>query len=310
MDEFTSAGEVAALRAFNRFYTREIGLLQTGHLDSPWTLTESRILYELAQDDRREVVELRRALDIDPGQLSRVLGRLEEGGLLTRAASPDDGRRQVAALTTAGSRAAALLDDRSNAAMRSRLDHLRPPERRRLFAAMDTVRRLLDDGPPESPDTVLLRPLRPGDLGWVVERHGALYAAEYGWDRTYEALVAGIVADYGRTCDPRWENAWIAELGGERVGSVFCVRVDDRTAKLRLLLVEPAARGHRIGSRLVDECMAFARSAGYRRMTLWTNDVLTSARHIYQRAGFALVDSEEHHSFGADLVGQTWERDL
>ncbi|PSK98533.1 MarR family transcriptional regulator with acetyltransferase activity [Murinocardiopsis flavida] len=310
MNQHASAAMVAELRSFNRFYTRQVGLVSPGHLGSPWSLTEGRILYELLSAGRRETVELRDALDIDPAQLSRVLGRLEQGGLLTRAPSPDDGRRQTVALTTAGGRAAALLDDRSNAAMREQLDRLRPADRNRLLSGMAEIRRILGDGAGPPPATVLLRPVRPGDLGWVVERHAVLYAAEYGWDHTYEGLIAEVVADYARTADPNRVAGWIAELDGERVGSVFCVRKDDTTAKLRLLLVEPAARGHRIGSRLVDTCMDFARTAGYKRMTLWTNDVLSSARHIYQRAGFELVHSEEHRSFGADLVGQTWERDL
>ncbi|WP_046468865.1 bifunctional helix-turn-helix transcriptional regulator/GNAT family N-acetyltransferase [Allosalinactinospora lopnorensis] len=302
--------DVAAVRSFNRFFTRRVGVLRTGLLDSPWSLTEVRILYELLRREHAQAAELRRELAMDAGQLSRVLAKLEDNGLLTRSPSPEDGRRQVITLTAAGGRAASILDDRSSAQIRALVRHLSAGERRRLVAAMTTVRHLMEDPGERRPSTVVLRPLRPGDLGWVVERHGALYAEEYGWDQTFEALVAGIAADYGRSHDPRTESAWIAEVDGERVGSVFCTREGEAVAKLRLLLVEPSARGHGIGRRLVDECLSFARSAGYARMTLWTNNCLDAARHIYRRTGFRPVRSEKHHSFGRDLVGEVWERDL
>ncbi|MBB4929509.1 DNA-binding MarR family transcriptional regulator/GNAT superfamily N-acetyltransferase [Lipingzhangella halophila] len=309
-DDNTLNSEVAAVRSFNRFFTRKLGVLRTGHLDSPWSLTEVRILYELLHRERTRAPELRRALDMDPGQLSRVLSKLEGDGLLTRSPSPDDARSQEVVLTTAGSRAAATLDGRSNAQIRELIGHLSVDGRRRLVSAMTAVRQLLEEPEERQAPTVVLRPLRSGDAGWVIERHGALYFEEYGWDETFEALVAEIAADYLRSRDPRTEYAWIAEVDGERAGCVFCARKDETTAKLRLLLVEPTARGLGIGGRLVEECLSFARSAGYARMTLWTNDCLTAARRIYQRAGFQLVHAEKHRSFGHELVGQTWERDL
>lgn len=305
--------DVAKVRAFNRFFTNRLGLLRSGLVDSPWSLTEARILYELAQTETVEVADLRQTLDIDAGQLSRVLGRLADDGLVDRHTSPADRRRQVAALTVAGLRAAALLDGRSTEQTRERLARLRPADQRRLVGAMATVRELFDEAPSEDRPAggrVELRCLRPGDLGWVVQRHGAIYFDEYGWDERFEALVAQVVADYARTRDPKRENAWIAELDGERAGCVFCVRADDSTAMLRLLLVESSARGHGIGAALVEECLAFARTAGYQRITLWTNDCLHAARRIYQQSGFELTSSEPHHHFGRDLTGQTWERDL
>ncbi|MFC7326564.1 bifunctional helix-turn-helix transcriptional regulator/GNAT family N-acetyltransferase [Marinactinospora rubrisoli] len=307
-----SPEDIAEIRAFSRFFTNRLGVLRAGLLDTRWSLTEARVLYELARSDRTELADLRRELDIDAGQLSRVVGRLADDGLITRSPSPIDGRRQVLELTPAGTKAAAMLDERASEQVRAELAPLPAADRHRLVTAVATARRLLTAAtdPAARPATVLLRPLRPGDLGWAVQRNAVLYAAEYGFDQSYEALVAEIVAEYGRSHDPRRETAWIAELDGEPVGCVFCVRADDTTAKLRLLLVEPSARGNGIGSRLVAECLSFARAAGYRRMTLWTNNVLTSARRIYDRAGFTMVRAEPHHSFGVDLVGETWERDL
>ncbi|RCV54758.1 bifunctional helix-turn-helix transcriptional regulator/GNAT family N-acetyltransferase [Marinitenerispora sediminis] len=307
-----SPEDVAEIRAFSRFFTNRLGVLRAGLLDTRWSLTEARVMYELARSGRTELADLRRELDIDAGQLSRVVARLVDGGLLTRHPSPADGRRQVLELTAAGTETAAMLDGRASEQVRAELAPLHPADRQRLVTALATARRLLTaaTGPAARPGTVLLRPLRPGDLGWMVQRNAALYAAEYGFDQTYEALVAEIVADYGRSHDPHRETGWIAELDGEPAGCVLCVRGDDTTAKLRLLLVEPSARGNGIGSRLVAECLSFARAAGYRRMTLWTNDVLTSARRIYGRAGFTRVRAKPHRSFGVDLVGETWERDL
>ncbi|MFC4563097.1 GNAT family N-acetyltransferase [Nocardiopsis mangrovi] len=305
------AADIAEVRAFNRFFTRRVGVLRPGLLDSPYSLTEVRILYELAHRDSTEAVDLRRTLDMDAGQLSRVLTRMENAGLLTRAASPDDGRRQVIAPTGDGTAAARILDDRSTAQVRELIGHLSPAGRERLIAALRTVRGLLA-GPGEEPadSGPVLRPLAPGDLGWVVERNGALYAAEHGFDTTYEALVAEIAAGYGRAHDHAREDAWIAEAGGERAGAVFCVREDDSTARLRLLHVEPWARGRGIGGRLVDHCVSYARSRGYTRMVLWTVSVLSSARRIYTGAGFTLVSEDRSPRFGRDLVGQTWELDL
>jgi len=299
---------VAAVRAFNRFYTNEIGVLREGLLGTPYPLTEARVLFELGQVERMEVSELRRGLDVDRGYLSRILARLADGGLVSRKRSPDDARRQVVALTARGRRAFRLLDERSMAETGALLSGLIEEEQRRLVASMDVIRGILSRA--SRPAPVVLRAPTSGDFGWVIGRHGTLYAEEYGWDETFEALVARIVADYVDAHDPECEAAWIAEVDGERAGCVFCVRKDDRVAQLRLLLVEPSARGLGVGGRLVDACIEFARSAGYERMMLWTNDVLADARRIYERAGFVLVDEEKHHNFGHDLVGQTWELEL
>jgi DNA-binding MarR family transcriptional regulator/GNAT superfamily N-acetyltransferase len=302
-------GRVAAVRDFNRFYTRVIGVLSEGLVRTPYSLTEARVIFELAQRDRTEVTALRRDLGLDPGYLSRMLGRFESDGLVAREMSTVDARRQLVGLTDQGRKAYTTLDHRSAEDIDRLLGRLDESQQRRLLAAMAEVRDLLD-GAPKQPPALTLRAPGPGDLGWVVARNGAIYAAEYGWDATYEALVARIVADFVDHRDPGRERGWIAELDGERVGCVFCVKADETTAKLRLLLVEPAARGNGVGGRLVDECLAFARGAGYSAMTLWTNDVLRAARRIYERAGFTLVDSEPHHSFGHDLVGETWRRPL
>ena len=264
---------VSELRAFSRFYTAELELLGPGLLDTPHTLAESRVLFELAQQPRVEVADLRARLRIDAGHLSRLLARLERRGLVARERSPADGRRQVARLTAAGEEAFAELDRRSAEQAGARLDGI---DRDRLAAALADVRRLLDPAPP--PPAVVLRAPRPGDLGWIVQRHGQLYADELGWDGTFEVLVAGIVARFAERRDPAREAAWIAEVDGAPAGSVLCVREDDDVARLRLLLVEPRARGLGLGARLVAECLAFARAAGYRELRLWTNDVLVHAR--------------------------------
>lgn len=299
------ADRVAAVRAFNRFYTNVIGVLRGGLLGTPYSLTEARVIFELAQRDATEVAELRRAVDIDAGYLSRMLGRFDDDKLVTRERSAADGRRQVIRLTEKGRAAAATLDARSAEDVRALLSKMPEGAQRRLVAAMTAIRETLERRAPSSPGFVL-RPLEPGDLGWVVWRHGVLYAHEYGWDETFEALVARVVADYAEGRDPRRESAWIAEVDGAPAGCVFCVCKDDTTAQLRLLLVEPDARGTGIGSRLVEECIRFARRAGYERMTLWTNDVLADARRVYERAGFHLAEEEKHRSFGHDLVGQNW----
>jgi DNA-binding MarR family transcriptional regulator/GNAT superfamily N-acetyltransferase len=303
-----TADLVASVRGFNRFYTNVIGVLRAGLVDTTYTLTEARVIFELAQRDAVDGAWLRQELDIDAGYLSRILSRFESDGLITRERSAADGRRQVIRLGPPGREAFAVLDARSGAQIAAMLERLGDDQRHRLAAAMATIREVLGDGRP--PRAYLLRPPRPGDLGWVIARNAALYSAEYGWDDTYEALVARIVADYVDTRDPKREAAWIAELDSAPVGCVFCVRRDDATAQLRLLLVEPSARGLGIGTRLVEECLAFASRAGYRRIMLWTNDVLVDARRVYERSGFTLGDEEPHHSFGHDLVGQTWWRDL
>jgi DNA-binding MarR family transcriptional regulator/ribosomal protein S18 acetylase RimI-like enzyme len=299
---------VAGVRAFNRFYTNMIGLLRGKYLDTPYSLTEARILFELAQREASEVTDLRRTVDIDAGYLSRILARFSSDSLITRQRSAADGRRQVISLTESGRSVVAGLDARSAAQTRDMLAAVHDDDRRRLLDAMHVITDVLSESP--RPRGYLLRAPRPGDMGWVVQRHGALYAEEFGWDETFEALVARLVADYVDHKDPDREAAWIAEVDGTPAGCVFCVRKDDRTAQLRMLLVEPWTRGLGIGSLLVDEVLRFARRAGYSDITLWTNDVLVSARRIYQRAGFALDDETRHHGFGKDLVEQNWSRRL
>ncbi|MEW6633745.1 MAG: helix-turn-helix domain-containing GNAT family N-acetyltransferase [Pseudomonadota bacterium] len=300
---------IDAVREFNRFYTRQIGLLDEGLLKSPYSLTEARVLYELAHRDGPVASDLVRDLGLDPGYVSRLLKKFEERGLVERAASEADARRSSIAITEAGREAFAPLNQDSHDQVRALLDRLAPADQERLVKAMRTVQHLLGDRrEPKVP--YILRPPQVGDIGWITRRQGMLYAQEYGWDETYEALVAEILAEFVKKFDPQWERGWIAEREGEVVGSVFIVRKSPEVAKLRLLYVEPSARGLGIGARLVDECIAFARAKGYRTLTLWTNDILGSARRIYQAAGFKLVDEERHHSFGKDLVGQTWDLEL
>lgn len=302
-----ASGPVAHVRSFNRFYTARIGVLDEGLLQTPYSLTEARVIFELAQSDAVDSANLRRALDIDAGYLSRILRRFESDGLIARDRSTSDGRQQTIRLTPAGRDIFAVLNSRSADEIATMLSHLSREDQHRLLDAMGVIREVLEG---ERPDMIHLRDPGPGDLGWVIERHGALYAQEYGWNQTFEALVARIVADYAAAHDPAREHVWIAEANGMRAGCVFCVKKDEETAQLRLLLVEPHARGLGIGARLVNECIQFARNAGYRGMTLWTNDCLHAARHIYERAGFRLTEEEHHHSFGHDLVGQNWWLDL
>jgi DNA-binding MarR family transcriptional regulator/N-acetylglutamate synthase-like GNAT family acetyltransferase len=297
---------VAAVRGFNRFYTNVIGLLRGKYLDTPYSLTEARLLFELAQRDTSEVTDLRRMVDIDPGYLSRILARFEADGLITRQRSAADARRQIIGLTATGRSAVEGLDARSAGQTRDMLAAVRDEDRRRLLDAMRAIKETLTGSP--RPRGYLLRPPQPGDMGWVVQRNAAVYTEEFGWDPSYEALVARIVADYVDHREPGAEEAWIAEVDGTPAGCVFCVRENATTARLRLLLVEPWARGLGIGSRLVEEVLRFARQAGYSGITLWTNDVLVDARRIYQRAGFTLDNESRHHSFGKDLTGQNWSR--
>jgi DNA-binding MarR family transcriptional regulator/GNAT superfamily N-acetyltransferase len=299
---------VDMVRAFNRSYTEVIGVLGEGMVRTSYSLTEARVLFELAQRGVAEVADLRQATGIDAGYLSRILTRFQVHGLVERERSAADGRRQVIRLTDGGRGTFGMLDERAAEQIRELLARLTEEEQRRLVNAMTVIQDVVGRAP--RPDAYLLRPLRPGDLGWVVQRHGVRYAEEYGWDDSFEALVARIVADYVDNRDPRRDNAWIAEVDGEAVGCVFCVRNSDQAAQLRLLLVEPRARGLGIGGRLVEECIRFARRAGYGEITLWTNDVLADARRVYQRAGFTLVDEQPHHSFGHDLVGQHWSLTL
>lgn len=300
-----SQDQIDCMRAFNRFYTRQIGLLEEVLLKSPFSLTEARVLFDLAQRDGQSAAELGRELGLDAGYLSRMLKKFEERGLVSREAQADDARQSAIALTEAGRDAFAGLDRASNSEIGALLERLPPDRRETLVAAMTTIMRVLGGGEPKVP--YILRPLQTGDLGWITRRQGLLYAQEYGWDETYEALVAEILATFVKSYDPRMERSWVAERDGEVVGSVFVVRLSDDVAKLRLLYVEPSARGLGIGKRLTDECIAFARLRGYKTLTLWTNDILIAARRIYQAAGFQLVKEERHTSFGKDLVGQTWE---
>ena len=300
-------GQVERFRAFNRFYTGLVGALDERLLETRFTLTEARVLFELGRASSLEVLELRRRTGLDPGYLSRILAAFEEGGLVTRRRSTEDARRVVVDLTADGRDAYRDLDRRSAAENGRLLGRLPDADRERLLVAAAELEALLADG---GADDVSIRDAKSGDFGWMVERHGVLYAAEYGWDETFEGLVAQIVGSFAQSHDPQRERALVAELGGRRAGCVLCVRENDETAKLRTLLVEPWARGHGIGSRLVDECVAFARAAGYKHMILWTNDVLVAARRIYERAGFQLVAEGAHHAFGHDLVEQTWSLDL
>ncbi len=298
---------IAAVRRFNRFYTRQVGALREGLLDSRFTLTETRVLYELAHRDELTATDLARDLCLDPGYLSRILARFEADGLLARAMSEADRRRAVLRLTEAGQAAFAPLNIGAREEVAAWLRHLAEPARAELVAAMGRIEALLE---PEPARPYVIRPPRAGDIGWVISRHGALYAAEYGFDSRFEALVATVAGAFLGKHDPARESCWIAERDGVNLGSIFLVRADDALATLRLLLVEPTARGQGIGRRLVDECLAFARAAGYRRVTLWTNDVLVAARRIYQQAGFTLIRSEPHRMFGPTIVGEDWDLTL
>jgi DNA-binding MarR family transcriptional regulator/GNAT superfamily N-acetyltransferase len=297
---------VDAVRRFNRFYTRRVGALRAGLLGSPHPLPEARLLYELGSRGTCSASDLRRDLDLDAGYLSRLLQSLKRRGLLRAARSAQDARRSELSLTARGHKAYAQLDSRSRDEVAGMLGGLAGGERERLVGAMRTVEGLLQG---KSSD-VRLRAQRPGDIGWVVSRHGALYAEEYGWDQSFEALVAGIAAGFIRRFDPQRERCWIAELDGEPVGSVFVVKQSRSVAKLRLLLIEPRARGRGLGHRLVRECIAFARDKGYRKLVLWTQSNLAAARAIYKAAGFHLVSTEKHDSFGARLTGEYWELKL
>ena len=300
---------VEAVRRFNRFYTKRIGVLREGLVGSPFSLTEARILYELASLGQTTATQLGLELGLDRGYLSRILRRFDKAGLIDRKRSDSDGRQRPLRLAEPGKTAYAALDTRSRKENGAMLGELSRADQGRLVAAMRIVEELLG-AKPEARAPYVIRPPQPGDMGWIVHRHGLLYTQEYGWDETFEALVARIVADFLDNLDPKAERCWIAEKDGEIVGCVFLVRHSERTAKLRLLLVEPKARGLGIGARLVEECLRFAQRVGYRKMTLWTNSNLTTARHIYENAGFTLIDEEPHHNFGHDLIGQTWERDL
>jgi DNA-binding MarR family transcriptional regulator/N-acetylglutamate synthase-like GNAT family acetyltransferase len=298
---------VGAVRRFNRFYTRKIGVLREGAYRSPFSLTQVRVLYELAHRDRPTATELGRELGLDAGYLSRILRGFERRGLVVKTRSPADGRRSHLALTAHGKRAFAPLDARSHDEVAAMLAGLSGTEQGRIVGAMHTIQELLGDRDPPPPSPYILHAPQPGDLGWVVHRHGALYAREYGYDDEFEGLVAQIVARFVQRYDAKRERCWIAERDGENIGCVFLVKKSPTVAQLRLLLVEPAARGSGLGTRLVGECVRFARQAGYQKLVLWTQSELAAARRLYEAAGFRLTSSERHHNFGKSLVAEIWE---
>ncbi len=305
----SSSQRIHKVRHFNRFYTRQIGLLQEHLLQSPFSLTEGRILYDLAHTESTTATELGNALGLDAGYLSRTLRAFQKRGLITKQTSKTDGRQSLLRLTDKGHAAFAKLNAQSQTEIGAMLSKLPLADQNHLVDSMQTIETLLSEQPVrETP--YILRPHRPGDMGWVVSRHGALYAQEYDWDETFEALVAEIVSQFLKNYDPKYERCWIAERNGENVGSVFIVRRSDTVAKLRLLIVDPSARGLGLGRRLVDGCIQFARQVGYQKLTLWTNSILTAARHIYQSVGFKLIEQEPQPNFGQDLISETWELDL
>ena len=300
---------IAAMRRFSRFYTRQVGLLQDGILRTRFSLTEARVLYELAHRNKPNASEIATELGLDHGYLSRILSDFEKAGLVVRTRSADDGRQFLLALTAKGRMAFAPIDQGSQEQVRGILEKLVPADRQRVVGAMGMIEQLIEGAPAGKP-AYTLRTHRPGDMGWVVERHGVLYGQEYGWDARIEALTAEIVGNFLKNFDPKRERCWIAEIDGTPVGSVFLVRDSDEVARLRLLIVDPGARGLGIGKRLVDECISFARKAGYKKITLWTHGVLTAARAIYQRAGFQLTEQWVHDDFGKPEPSETWELTL
>ena len=302
-------GQISAVRAFNRFYTRKLGFLDQHLLRSPFSLSEARVLYELATRENLSAKEIGIELGLDPGYLSRIVQNFDDSGLITRKPAPSDRRQYQLSLTAKGRQAFAKINRSSHDEIATMLAALAPGDGSRLVEAMTAIERLLGEPAVSRPPAVLREP-RPGDMGWVVQSHGSLYASEYGFDASFEGLVAEITAKFLSSFDASRERCWIAEIDGTQVGSVFLVRHTDDVAKLRLLLVDPAGRGQGLGQRLVAECISFAKACGYRKITLWTQSILVAARKIYQDAGFVLVASEPHRSFGQSLVGETWERDL
>ena len=300
---------VEVMRRFNRFYTKQIGVLHERLLRSPFSLTEARVIYELAHHEKITATELCNELGLDAGYLSRILRHFKKRALIHKQLSQTDGRQNLLSLTERGQEAFATLNARSHNEIGAMVSDLSAADQKRLVKAMHAIEGLLG-AQPEHKASYVLRAHQPGDMGWVVHRHGVLYAGEYDWDEEFEALVAGIVAKFIQHHNPRQERCWIAEREGEIVGSVFLIKQSKTVAKLRLLLVEPEARGLGLGTRLVRECVRFARHAGYRKIVLWTNDVLHAARHVYEKTGFRMVRQRPHHSFGHDLIGQTWELKL
>jgi DNA-binding MarR family transcriptional regulator/GNAT superfamily N-acetyltransferase len=302
---------IAAVRGFNRFYTRQIGVLRKTFLDSPYSLGEARVLYEIASRRAPTASDIARALDLDAGYLSRVLRNFEKRGLISRKTSEKDARQSHLALTARGRKTFAPIEQRSQDGVAETLATLKPEEQARLIDAMDTIQTLLAGETRSKPEgKPVLREPRFGDFGWIVSRHAEIYAQEYNWGEPFEGVCAQIVADFANKNDPKRERCWIAELNGENVGAIMLVRDSDEVARIRLLIVDPKARGLGLGQRLVDECVAFARRARYRKITLWTHSVLTAARHIYEKAGFTLTSSEPRHTWGQDVVAEFWDLDL
>ena len=302
-------GQIAAVRGFTRFYTRKLGIIEPKLLDSAFTLQEGRIMYEIAHRQACTATDLSRGLGLDPGFVSRSLQALQRRQIVTRRPSKTDGRINEISLTSKGRTAQAELERRSREEVGQLLTGLDEAQRAAIVGAMTTIEQALER-PAEKPAAILLRSHRPGDIGWVISSQAEAYAEEYGWDISYEALVAEICAQFIRNYDASREHCWIAEAGGERLGSIFLVKGSDDVAKLRLLLVEKKARGLGVGRALVEQCIRAAREMGYKEMTLWTQSILVAARGIYQAAGFRRVKEEPHHSFGVDLVGETWELKL
>ncbi|MBX9827699.1 MAG: bifunctional helix-turn-helix transcriptional regulator/GNAT family N-acetyltransferase [Xanthobacteraceae bacterium] len=301
------AGRIAAVRRFNRFYTQHLGVLRDGYLDSPFSLTQARVLYEIRERSSATATEIGRDLGLDAGYLSRLVAQFEKSGLIRKERSPSDGRQSFLSITAMGRKAMDLLERRTVRQVGDVLHRLSDPEQERLVSAMRAVERMIA---PEAEPEIILREPKPGDLGWVVSRHATLYTEEYGWGDNFEGLCAQIVAEFAANYDARRERCWIAEMDGENVGSAFLVKDTDEIARLRLLLVDPAARGRGLGTRLTDECVRFAKACGYRGITLWTHSVLTAARHVYRKAGFTLTSSEKRKSFGKPVVSEIWDLKL
>ncbi len=309
-----SLDAVAAVRRFNRFYTRQIGVLRKTYLDSPYSLGEMRVLYELAHGDQLTASDIGRALDLDAGYLSRLLRNFKKRGLISRTTSAKDARQSHLALTARGRKLFAPMEQRSQQQAGAMLRTLDDAQQARIVAAMNAIETLLASAPAakaDAPARYVLRDPRPGDFGWIVSRHAELYAQEYGWAEPFEGLCAQIVADFVNNFDPKRERCWMAEIAGKNVGCVMLVKDEQPdVARLRLLLVDPKGRGLGLGTRLVDECVRFARAAGYKKITLWTHSVLTAARHVYENAGFTLTWSEPRHTWGQDVVAEFWDLEL
>jgi DNA-binding MarR family transcriptional regulator/GNAT superfamily N-acetyltransferase len=299
---------IGAVRRFNRFYTRQIGVLRKTYLDSPYSLGEMRVLYEISHGGGVTASDIAKALDLDAGYLSRVLRNFEKRGLILRKASPADARQSHLTLTARGRKTFVPAEERSQRDVAAMLKNLEGGEQEKLVSAMQTIEGLLDNAAPAG--DIVLRAPKPGDFGWIVTRHAELYAQEYGWTEPFEGLCAQIVADFANKNDPSCERCWIVELNGENVGTVMLVKDSEEVARIRLLLVDPKGRGLGLGTRLVDECVKFARASGYKKITLWTHSILTAARHVYQQAGFSLTSSEKKRSWSKDVVAEYWDMNL